>query len=56
MIKVTKSEKRVTTSIRINPTIWFKAKLSALQRKMKISEYIEFLIEKEFNNKDGKRG
>ncbi|MDD8030388.1 MAG: hypothetical protein PHQ25_00110 [Acidobacteriota bacterium] len=43
------SEKRITTSIRIDPDLWFKAKLSALQRGMKISEYIEYLIEKEIN-------
>lgn len=45
--------KRVTTSIRIDPNLWFKAKLSALKKQMKISEYIEYLIEKEINRIDG---
>lgn len=49
------NSRRVTTSIRISPDLWFKAKLSALKKRMKISEFIEYLIEKEINEKNGKK-
>jgi hypothetical protein len=55
MKKKDRSERRVTTSIRIDPDLWFKAKLSALQRRMKISEYIEYLIKREINTTNGKK-
>lgn len=45
--KETNSVKRETTSIRIDPETWHKAKMKALENRMSIGEFIEKLIEKE---------
>ena len=38
---------RKTTSIKINPEIWNKFKILAINKKVDMSEYLERLIEKE---------
>ena len=45
------SNNRETTSIRINPDLWKKAKMKALENDMSIGQYIEEIIKKELNKK-----
>jgi len=42
---------RKTTSIKINPDIWDKFKIYAIQKKVDMSELLEKMIEKELNRK-----
>ena len=44
--KINKSIRRETTSIRINPELWHKAKIHALENHMSVGELIEYLIKK----------
>jgi hypothetical protein len=44
---------RVTTSIKIQPNIWKKAKLSAIEHEIHLSELVEEAVEKWM--KDNKR-
>jgi len=41
------SEQRKTTSIKINPNIWNKFKIYAIQKKVDMSELLEKMIEVE---------
>ena len=43
------SAKKETTSIRINPELWHKAKVYALENHMTIGELVEKLLENELN-------
>lgn len=45
------SKKRETTSIRIDPELWHRAKIYALESHMSISELVEKLLEKELGKK-----
>lgn len=45
------SVKRVTTSIRIDPDLWHRAKIYALENHMSIGELLEKLLEKELARK-----
>lgn len=45
------SAKRVTTSIRIDPDLWHKAKMKALEKRKSIGEYIEELITEDLSHK-----
>jgi predicted HicB family RNase H-like nuclease len=38
---------RVTTSLKINPKLWKKAKMEALERGMKLYELVENALKKE---------
>jgi len=42
---------RETTSIRISPELWKKAKMKALEKDMSIGQFIEELIKKELKEK-----
>ena len=46
-----KSAKRVTTSIRIDPELWHRAKIYALENHMSIGEFLEKLLEDELTKK-----
>jgi len=54
-MKKQRKASRLTTSIRVNPDIWIKAKINAIQKRMKIGEYIEYLIEKEIKGTNGNK-
>lgn len=54
MGKTGDSSKRETTSIRIDPELWHKAKIYALQNRMSIGKLVEDLIEKELRKKMSK--
>lgn len=45
------SNNRETTSIRITPDLWKKAKMKALENDMSIGQYIEDLIKKDVKNR-----
>ena len=39
------NEKRVTTSIKIDPDLWKKAKIEAIHQEIDLSELVEFAIQ-----------
>ena len=43
---------RKTTSIKINPEIWDKFKILAINKKIDMSEYLEKMIEKELEKNE----
>lgn len=54
MIKTNiKAVKRATTSIRIDPELWHRAKIFALENHMSIGQLLEKLLEKELSKKKG---
>jgi predicted DNA-binding ribbon-helix-helix protein len=46
------SIKRVTTSIRIDPELWHRAKIYALENHMNIGEFLEKLLEEKLHEKE----
>ena len=44
-----KKGKRVTTSIKIDPELWKKAKIYSIEKGVDLSELIENLLKKELN-------
>lgn len=51
MEKEANSNNRETTSIRIDPDLWKKAKMKALENDVNIGQFIEELIKRELNKK-----
>ena len=43
--------KRVTTSIKIDPSVWKKAKIEAINQDLDLSELVEKAIERYMGNK-----
>jgi len=41
---------RKTTSLKIDPKIWKEAKIHCVKKEIKISEYIEKLIQRDMKN------
>jgi len=57
MVEEEKAEKddgeeieRVTTSLKVNPMIWKKAKMKALEREIKLYELVEIALKKEIGD------
>ena len=45
---------RVTTSIKVNPNVWKKAKIEAIKQDIELSELVELAIEEWINDKKTK--
>lgn len=41
---------RVTTSLKVNPKLWKKAKIKALEREIKLYELVEIALKKEIGD------
>ena len=57
MVKEEKAEEeadgeieRVTTSLKVNPKLWKKAKMKALEREIKLYELVEIALKKEIKD------